>query len=279
MTKRLLYTAILVFITLISLSSRATEQNKAALQLGIFPYVSPGQLVKFHTDLKNRLETALGKKIVMVTAPSFKKFVMRTKHSSYDFILTAPHLGRLAEIRDGYRPIAHTRHEIQGVYLVKSSSDIHELKDLEGKVITLVGRTALVTQMVEKQLNGMGLFNGKNITFKFTKTHNNAMYAPLRGESDASVTGILLWYKIGKLEKGSKMRVIGKSPASIGFQVMAASNVPEEDVLKIQKALFSFHETDIGKEYMVRTGFKRFDIVDDREKKQLEPYIQIFLKK
>jgi len=281
LTIRLRCTVILVLFIVISLSYRvrATELNKEALQLGIFPYVSPGQLVNFHTDLKDRFEVALGKKVVMVTAPSFKKFVMRTKHSSYDFILTAPHLGRLAEVRDGYRPIAHTKHEVQGVYLVNSSSDIYELKGLEGKIITLVGRTALITQMVEKQLNNIGLFNGKNITFKFTKTHNNAMYAPLRGESDASVTGILLWYKIGKLEKGNKMRVIGKSPESIGFQVMAAADVPETDVLKVQKALFSFHESDVGKKYMVRTGFKRFDIVDDQEKKQLEPYIQVFLKK
>ncbi len=274
------YLLIFVFSLFILTGANAADtQPQEPVKLGIFPYVSPGQLVKFHTDLKDMLATALGRDVVLVTAPSFKQFVGRTKKSSYDFIMTAPHLGRLAEVRDGYRPIAHTMHDVQGVYLVKKSSSIKELKDLEGKTITIVGRTAIITQMVEKQLNELGLKNGKNITFRFTKTHNNAMYAPLRDESDASVTGILLWRKIGQVDSNNKIRLIGKSPVSIGFQVMAAKNVSQEDYDKVQKALLNVHNTKQGKAYMAKTGFKYFDRVDQQEKKELDQYIKVFLRK
>ena len=274
------YSLIVVLCTIFySNAIAADKQQQESITLGIFPYVSPGQLVKFHNDLRSTLENALGKKVVLVTAPSFKKFVGRTKKSSYDFIMTAPHLGRLAEVRDGYRPIAHTMHEVQGVYLVKKSSAIKELKDLEGKVITMVGPTAIITQMVEKQLNDLGLYNGKNITFRFTKTHNNAMYAPLRGESDASVTGILLWRKIGKVKSNNKIRVIGSSPTSIGFQVMASKDVSASDFNQAQASLLKLHNTEFGKKYMEKTGFKYFDKIDDQEKKDLDQYIKIFLKK
>lgn len=225
------------------------------------------------------LEGTLGRKVVLITAPNFKAFVGRTRNSSYDFILTAPHLGRLAEVRDGYRPLAHTMHKVQGVYLANKSSNLHGLRDLEGKVITMVGRTAIITQMAEKQLNKLGLYDGKNVTFRFTKTHNNAMYAPLRGESDASITGILLWQKIGRGESDNKIRVIGKTPESIGFQLMAAKSVSESDFLKVQKAVFNFHTTEAGKAYMAKTGFGYFDKVDDQEKSDLDPFIQVFLKK
>jgi phosphonate transport system substrate-binding protein len=271
---------IVIFFTLVVSGANAADpQSQEPLKLGVFPYVSPGQLVKFHTGLKDLFEDTLGRKVVLVTAPSFKEFVGRTRKSSYDFILTAPHLGRLAEVRDGYRPIAHTMHKVQGVYLVNKSSDLHELRDLEGKVITMVGRTAIITQMAEKQLNELGLYEGKNITFRFTRTHNNAMYAPLRGESDASVTGILLWQKIGLGESDKNIRVIGKTPVSIGFQVMAAKNVPESDLHKVRKALLIFHNTETGKTYMDRTGFGYFDEVEAQEKSALDPFIQIFLKK
>jgi phosphonate transport system substrate-binding protein len=224
------------------------------------------------------LEQRLERKVVLVTAPSFKQFVKRTKKSAYHIIMTAPHLGRLAEVRDGYRPIAHTMHEVQGIYLVKKSSDIHRLTDLEGKTITLVGRSAIITQMAEQQLKKLGLVVGKDVTFRFTKTHNNAMYAPLRDESDASVTGILLWRKIGD-EDRDKVRVIGKTPVAIGFQVMASSQVSDQDFQLIQKALLDFHKSTRGKEYMEKTGFKYFELVDEQEKKALDPFIQIFLKK
>ena len=87
--------------------------------------------------------------------------------------MTAPHLGRLAEKRDGYKRIAHTLHEVQGVYLTSKDSDIHNLEDLKGKLLTMVGRAAIITQMAEHQLRGLGLEDGKNITFRFTRTHNN----------------------------------------------------------------------------------------------------------
>ncbi len=271
---------LLLTILMFPAATIATEQqNDESIKLGIFPYVSPGQLVKFHIDLKEMFDNVLGKNVVLVTAPDFKEFVKRTQNSYYDFIMTAPHLGRLAEVRDEYRPIAHTMHEVQGVYLTKKSSMINNLNDLNGKVVTLVGRTAIITQMVEKQLNDLGLYNGKNITFRFTKTHNNAMYAPLRGESDASVTGIALWTKIGVVKNDNDLKVIGKSPVTIGFQVMASKNVSDLDYKIIEQALFSFHETEQGKKYMDKTGFKYFDKVDQQEKKDLDAFIQIFFKK
>jgi len=264
-------------LTLSPISNASTPKDNP-ITLGIFPYISPGQMVKFHNDFKKILSEALERKVILVSAPSFKKFIQRTKQSQYDIIMTAPHLGRLAEVRDGYRPIVHTMHAIQGVYLVAKDSGIQRLEDLKGKTITMVGRKALVTQMAEKQLASLGLKNGENISLRFTKTHNNAMYAPLRGESEASVPGILLWQKIGQKER-ERIRAIGKTPAAPGFLVMASSNVPESDFHVIQRALLDVHHTPHGKQYLEKTGFNRFDILDDKEKKELDPFIANHLKK
>ncbi|HID82231.1 MAG TPA: phosphate/phosphite/phosphonate ABC transporter substrate-binding protein [Chromatiales bacterium] len=261
----------------ILLTSPVSAQTEGSLKLGIFPYVNPAQLVKFHGDFRALLEETLNHKVVMVTAPSFKDFIKRTRDNEYDYIMTAPHLGRLAEVRDGYVPIVHTMHKVQGVYLVRKDSDIKELEDLKGKVLTMVGPRAIITQMAQKQLRALGLQDGVNITFRYTKTHNNAMYAPLRGESDASFTGVLLWQKIGQ-KNLDEVRVIGKTPETIGFQVMAASRVAEADRLKVQKALLECHRTKAGKNYLNKTGFRSFDIVDEQEKQHLDQYIQIFLR-
>ena len=269
-----------LFLTITLSSAYASNtSSQQSLSLGVFPYVSPGQLVKFHTELKEIFEETLSRKVALVTAPDFKQFVIRTRQADYDFIMTAPHLGRLAEIRDGYRPIVHTMHEVQGIYLTNKTSGIHKLQDLKGKVLTLVGRTAIITQMVEQQLNKLGLYSGKDFTFRFTKTHNNAMFAPLRGESDASVTGTLLWKKIGAGKVGDQMRIIGKTPLSIGFQIMASKTVPHSDFIKLQKALLNFHKTPQGKAYMIKTGFKYFKKITPQAKKKLDPFVQIFLQK
>lgn len=258
-------------------ASPISAQTESPLKLGIFPYVNPAQLVKFHSDFRGLLEEILERKVVMVTAPSFKEFIERTHNNAYDYIMTAPHLGRVAEVRDGYIPVAHTMHKVQGVYLVREDSGITELADLEGKVVTMVGPSAVITQMAEKQLSQLGLQNGKNINFRYTNTHNNAMYAPIRKESDASITGILLWEKMGQ-HKLNAVRVIDRTPQTIGFQIMAASRTSEADRLKIQNVLLAYHTTDAGKKYMSKTGFNYFDLVDEQEKRELDQYIKPFMK-
>ena len=246
------------------------------IQFGIFPYVSPGQLVKFHHPLRSYLEETLGIKVSLVTAPNFKEFIKRTQQGKYDIIMTAPHLGKLAEVQ-GYRRIAHSMHEVQGIYLAHKDSGIKTLPDLRGKVITLVGRAAIITQMVEYQLKSLGMQEGKDYTFRVTRTHNNAMYAPLRGESDASVTGSLLFRKLGEKER-ENVRVIGKTPVAPGFMVMAGNRITEAQRQKLIEALLGFKDIPAGKDYLKTTGLVRFERITDQEMQDLEPYIQIFLK-
>ncbi len=260
---------------LLLMTTNQLQANDKHLQFGIFPYVTPGQLVKFHTPLVKEIERILATKVSLVTAPSFKEFIARTGQGKYDIIMTAPHLGRLAE-QQGYKRVAHTMHEVQGIYLVHKDSPIKELGDLKGKVITLVGRAAIITQMVEQQLNELGLQVGKDVTFRLTRTHNNAMYAPLRGESDASVTGILLFNKIGVKDR-ENVRVIGKTRVAPGFMVMTGKTVSEQQRQKLVQALLNFENMPEGKAYLTRTGFKHFKPITDEEMESLTPFIKIFL--
>lgn len=265
-----------VFAETEAVSQEEGPESQQAVRLGVFPYVTPVQLVRFHTPLHRLIEQVLEREAVLVSAPSFSEFVKRTREHKYDFILTAPHLGRLAQVRDGYRPIAKTLHDVQGVYLVRADSPVQTLEDLEGGTITMVGRAAIITQMVEYQLKELGLRDGENIEFRITKTHNNAMYAPLRGESDASVTGILLWRKIGQAER-DKVRVIATTPVAPGFILMAAPGVSPGEVERIQEAAFAFADSEQGAEYFEMTGFKAFAPITEQEMEALDPYIEYFM--
>ena len=262
----------------VSISSAAVaDEATNNLQFGIFPYVSPVQMVEFHNPLRTRLQNALGTDVTLVSAPNFKEFVKRTREGQYDIVLTAPHLGRLAEVQSGYQRVAQTQHEVQGIYLVREDSSLKNLSDLEGKTITMVGRAAIITQMVEHQLRQLGLEDGKNVTFRITRTHNNAMYAPLRGESEASVTGILLFNKIGEKDR-QKVRIIGKTPTAPGFMLMVNKRISAAQREKITEAALNFAATPEGKKYMAVTGLKRFDPVDNAQMEALDPYIQYFLR-
>lgn len=264
-------------LALLLLPSASMASGKAELSVGIFPYVSPGQLVTFHTPLKDYLAKSLKRPITLVTAPDFNSFVERTSQGQYDIIITAPHLGRFAETHDGYKRLAQTGHNVQGIVLTRKDSGIQKIEDLRGKTIMIAQPVSIIYQMAEHLLQEKGLVPGESVTIIETRTHNNSMYAPLRGEADASVTGTLLWQVLGQEQK-DQMRVIGTTEEAPGFMVMANKRLSTKDIAKIKALLLDYHKATGSEPYFESTGYKRFVSIEDKVMKRLDPYTKILMK-
>ncbi len=258
----------------LALGPTATADDKTPLTLGVFPYVTPVQLASFHTPLKDYLAKSLQRPVTLVTAPDFESFVERTRQGQYDIIITAPHMGRLAETRDGYKRLAQTGHSSQGIFLTRKDSTIQKIEDLRGKTVMIAQKVSIIYQMSEHLLREKGLVPGESVTIIETRTHNNAMQAPLRGEADASVTGTLLWRVLGEEQKG-QMRVIGTTEEAPGFMLMANPRLSNRDIAKIRKLLLDFHRVPGSEAYFSTTGYEKFDLIDDRVMKKLDPYTRV----
>jgi phosphonate transport system substrate-binding protein len=118
------------------------------------------------------------------------------------------------------------------------------------------------------------LVPGKDITVIGSLTHNNALYAPVRRESDASATGFVLWDKADP-EVRAQLREIGRTPAVPGFMLMANRRLPAELIKRIQSAVLGFDKTNEGKAYFSATEFKHFEKIDDKSMRQLDPYTRV----
>jgi phosphonate transport system substrate-binding protein len=258
-------------LTLVATFSLASD---APLTFGVFPYVSRGQLMDFHTPLKVYLESRLKRPVDLVTAPDFAEFANRTQKGEYDLILTAPHMGRLAERRDGYVRLVKTGHEVQAVFLVRRDSGLRKLADLKGKTIMMAQPVSAVYQMAADHLQRNGLVPGRDVTVISTGTHNNALYAPARREADASVTGILLWSNADPAIRAELVEIDGTRRIP-GFMLMANKRVPPEQVKRIQALLLDFEKTEEGKAYFRATDLKNFGLIDDKTMKSLDPFTRI----
>lgn len=56
------------------------------LNLGVFPYLSPTQMVEQLEPLRQHIETTLGKPVALASAPDFIGFVQRTQQEEYDLV-------------------------------------------------------------------------------------------------------------------------------------------------------------------------------------------------
>jgi len=246
----------------------------APLVLGVFPYVTPVQLAQFHTPLKDYLAQRLNRPVTLVTAPDFMSFIERTREGQYDLILTAPHMGRLAETRDGYQRVAQTGHTVQSIFLTRKDSGIEKIEDLRGKRVMIAQKISIIYQMSEQLLREKGLVPGESVTLVETRTHNNAMHAPLRGEADASVTGTLLW-RVLEDEQKKQLRVIGTTQEMPGFMLMAHRRLAATDVAKIRGLLLDFHKVPGSETYFATTGYERFKLIDERVMRAMDPFTAI----
>jgi phosphonate transport system substrate-binding protein len=256
------------------LTMPAAAWAESEITFGLFPYVTTGQLIALHTPLKNYISETLGRPVVLVTAPDFAAFDQRTHAGDYDLILTAPHFGRVAERRDGYRRLARTLHEVRGVFLVRTESSLHDLADLKGKSVMMAQPLSILYQLAQETLRQHGLVAGKNITVIDTRTHNNALYAPLRNEADVGMTGVLLWETF-KGEQKEQLRMIGATPGVAGFMLMAHKRLAPRDVARLRTAILGFAKTPAGERYFADTGLRGFARIDDATMRRLDPYTRV----
>lgn len=267
-----------LFLLCLLLAAAPTLPASNEIVLGVFPYVTADQLIKLHTPLQHYISETLRRPVVLVSAPDLVMFDQRTRNGDYDLVLTAPHFGRVAEKRDGFRRVARTRNEIQAVFLVPKSSPIQRIRDLNGKSIMIAQPVSILYQLAVHTMRQNGLVPGKNVTILDTRTHNNAILAPLHGEADAGVTGLMIWEKLAGDQK-HQLRIVGKSGRVPGLMVMANPRFPARDVVRLRQALLRFQQSPAGKAYFVATGFEAFDTIDDATMVSLDAYTRVITQK
>ncbi|MGA7800134.1 MAG: phosphate/phosphite/phosphonate ABC transporter substrate-binding protein [Gammaproteobacteria bacterium] len=248
------------------------QSAEPPLTFGVFPYVSPGRLIVHQHGLEQYLADRLHRSVIMVTAPDYRTFFERTRHGDYDLVLTAPHFARAAEVHDGYRPLAITEHHIQGVFLARRDGPVHKIEDLAGRTVTDTVPEAIVYQLALQTLARHGLVPGRNVTIRNTKTFNNAIFAALRGDSDAAITGLKLWQNLAPNYK-AQLRAIAKTASLPGFVLLANPRLDAKTAAAAQSAALGFAGSPEDKHYL----FIGFEPVTEAIMKSFDPYTK-FLK-
>jgi phosphonate transport system substrate-binding protein len=234
------------------LSTPCANADKGELVFGVYPYLSPNQIVEQFTPLVKQLSEALGQTVTLRSAPNFEQFIERTHAGEYDIIFTAPHMGRLAEKHDNYRPLAQTGYPIVIIALTKKDAPIQSLANLRGHTIAVGAKLSMTYQIINQALGKSGLELGRNVNFVDTASFSNVLEAILHGEADAGATGTLLWDSAPAGQR-DQLREIYRSEAVPGFLLLGHPRIDKTTLKKLQRALYDFGKTPAGKAYFSKT--------------------------
>ncbi len=262
---------------LLGISISAAKAEERELVFGVFPYLSPRQMADQFNPLKEYLSQGLGRKIVLRSAPDIRRFVERTKEGEYDLIFSAPHMARVAQLRDGYQPLAQTGYKIVIVAIARKDSSVQSLTDLRGRSLAIGARLSMTHQIMSQELQKVGLVLEKDIKYVDAASFSNVQQSVIRGEADVGATGTLLWDNAPASEKKELREVFRQKNPVPGFIVAAHPRLGSELLKKLQAGLIAFKEKPEGREYFQSSHQVDFRVVDELTMRSLDPYTGIIL--
>ena len=256
------------------LLSVSTVYAGDVLEIGIWPYLSTQSLIAEYHPVQVYLEKRLHRPVLFVTATDQKTFVQRTQRGEYRFVFTAPHFARYAQLDAGYVPMLRPKRNSFAVFVVDKDSPLKNIGDLRGRIVTLTDRITMIAMLGLNALHDNGLEPGKNVTVHYAVSHNSAVLDVLRGESDAAVTGEIIFDQLPQsMKKDLKiLKITGETSPMI---YMAGPMVPADEVAQMKQIMLDFVDrTPEGKKFIQDLGYQGLRAPTEAEMRSMDSLVE-----
>ena len=247
--------ALLISALCVPLASFATEETESALEIGILPNISARILLTQYEPMRRYLERVLGRKVQISTAQNWETFHKRTLEKQYDVVITAVHLGRLAEIDAGYRPLLIYKPYIKGLIAYANKAPITSIAAIRNQTIVLSNPKSLVTIKGLEWLAENDLRVGRDFKTIDTPTDDSVGSVIVRGDAIAAMLSGGEYKAIPENIKSqiSLLTSFGEVP---GFLVMTSPKFTKSKSDEFKRQMVTFAEkSDEGKQFFAATGF------------------------
>jgi phosphonate transport system substrate-binding protein len=243
-----------------------------SLVLGIFPYLNAHKLYRVYLPIKHRLEQALNRPVILITAPDYRSFLERTAAGDYDLVVTAPHFALLAEQESGFRRVAKALPRLQGALIVRREDGIKWVEDLKGKTIAMPDELAIITFLGEELLQQHDLNTEQDVRIQNVTGISRPILLVSRGQADAAVTvaGILNSMPVYVQNSLQVMEVTRDVPH---IMFMASPDLDEASYHLVKGALLSFPETATGARFFRDSQLGGLDPILDEDMQALEDFV------
>lgn len=250
----------------------AQAQNKA-LQVGILPISTTRILIKNYQPLQAYLERELKQPVELVTAHDFKTFHFNTLKGDYDLIITAAHLGRLAQTEANYVPLARYKAPHRTLLLVAKDQPLKSVEDLRGKVIAGIDPLTLAVNETLLWLRRQGLRAGIDFAMLETPTPISAAYSVLNHQSVMAIGSPQGWKQFPDSLRDS-LEIFASLPELPSLMWLAHPRMAS-DAPRIKAALLGFTEKSReGAMFYKATGYIGMKQVSNQEAQSMDALAQ-----
>lgn len=219
------------------------------------------------------LERELGRPVQLETAPSYVAYHARCAAGDFDVIATSPGLGRIAELEQGYVPLARPLTDLEPLLVVPKDSPLREVGELRGQVVSTSDPMATLTLAARRYLRELGLPPGNAVTVRAMGTHANSLAALLHSDAAAAIVSVTALKQMGD-DWADRVRVLARVPPTPPLLYMAHRHLGNETVARLQRNLMRFgNESAQGQDLMRRLGHNGLRPVPAADLAELDPIV------
>lgn len=268
MIKRFVRRLVAIVAVAIAFPAAAGE----ALSVGIIPYLTPNVLMKLFQPVRHQLEKELGQTVELYSMPDVRSFVRRTLTPDYDFVITAAHQARLAQLDGGYLPLARFTGPLHATLVVAADSPINQPGELRGKRIAVTDRSILVNIAMIELLASRGIREA-DVQFTAVNSQNAAIFTVARGDADAAIIAHFTLDQSPE-EQRRAVRSILRSPALPNVVVLASPRLDVTMRERAQRALLNLGQDEEGRNFLEHSRFGGVARTDESFMKSVDPYLR-----
>lgn len=222
------------------------------LVFGIHPYLGAEEIIKRYTPLIRFLELELGMSIVLKVGSNYQEHINAIGKDKLDIALLGPASYVEMEKVFGHKPLLARIEKngssmIYGQIIVRDTSSIHSIQDLEGKTFAFGDPQSTLSTLVPKALlKQRGLTAEKMGFSKHYDGHINVAYAVLSGEMDAGAVKNSIYEKF----KQQGLHSIAQTEKFSEHPFVTRSDLEPELISKLCQLMQDLHKSAKGKDIL-----------------------------
>jgi len=251
---------------------QSRSDDASPIHFGVFPYVSPQVLINRQAPLRDWLSEELQQAVSLVSATDYATFVLRTCNGDYDIVLTAPHLGRLAQRDCGQRVLATTAHPLGAAFVSRRDSGLGDVQSLRGQTLHIPSPLSMIHQVTLGMLRDAGIDPERDVTLRVVDSHNSALLAVLH-DGGVGVVGVTTWDD-PRLQHRDQYLEIARTPQFPGFALLGnPAKLDSSRLDALARTVLTMHTHPLGERYFGVRSQNRFVVPEPGVLEGLDPYV------
>ena len=222
--------------------------------VGIVPQVKISVVKDRWAPILKEISLRSGFELRLLGAPNIPEFEKRLRKGKYDLAYMNPYHLIMSNKSQGYEPILrdHDR-TLAGILVVKKSSPITDVKQLNGQIVAFPAPNALgASLLVRSELSRL---MDVHIVPKYVKTHDG-VYRNVSFNGTVAGGGVLRTFKAQSWEIKNDLRVLYETKKVSPHPIAIHPRVSDANKRKIIAAFLALADTKRGKALLSKVPMK-----------------------